>query len=950
VKRNEKQTREQLIDPKLRQAGWEILTRKGAVEPGKACIEIQVTGLPKTAAHPTGVGYVDYVLFGDDCKPLALVEAKKSVVNEEQGKVQAELYADALERQYGVRPIIYYTNGWDIKIIDGMYPARQLGQNFHRKDELEWLLQKQSKTLASKNADATICGRYYQQDAIAEVLDHLEHKHSRSLIVLATGTGKTRTACGLADIFIRNNYVKRILFLADRKNLVTQAKEDTFDKFLPNVSSAMIIEGKVIGYADARIVFSTYQSMLSMVKDLDECPFGIGHFDLIIVDEAHRSLFNKYADIFGYFDALMIGLTATPRNDIHKSTYKVFNLDSDMPNYEYDLVKAVKDGYLVYFRALDRTPDILKDGVTYAELNEEDREQYEELFTEEDGSLPEKVEGDKFRSIITNEDTIRKVLQNLMDEGLRVNHGDALGKTIIFARDHHHAVKINDIFHQMYPNLCSSTGINGVDYCVIIDNQIRDNDHLQREFKAKQDIRIVISVDMMDTGVDIPEVCNLVFFKKVASKIKFWQMIGRGTRLCPNLNVVAPSEAYFTRKTNDATRQLYKDKNGFMIFDVCGVFKFFGENPDGQITDSDVLSPVQKIFLEKVALYMAMQRQYASLDAADRTFYPQLRDELIDIVKNINMNTIRAQKNQKYIEKYADLSGWTTFMHKDYINIKKYVAPCVELQADIRCAQFFDFMMYRFSAAKLCQEKDRFTSTAKALKEVALYLTRDKGHISEVKTHQSTLDIMMQGAFIEASVSEVEAIRIEIRELMRFIDPVTIDPIISDFDDHIDVTAGDADTNNVDFTITLEDLQTYPEKVKFYLEKHKDEGLIAKIINLDVYTQDDVDALKSELQSFAKDTEYDDMFAGDDELVAHVRRSFKMNPLAVRAFLAECQADGYTEEQLEYVKMLLDFIALNGSFSRMDIVKNPRLRAGGLFAAAQLQDLLTKIEKLVKIA
>lgn len=948
MKRNEKQTREQLIDPKLRQAGWEILTRKGAVEPGKACIEIQVTGLPKTAAHPTGVGYVDYVLFGDDCKPLALVEAKKSVVNEEQGKVQACLYADALERQYGVRPVIYYTNGYDIKVIDGIYPARNVF-GFHRKDELEYLIQKRGHKLSDKTADAKICGRYYQQDAIAEVLDHLEHKHSRSLIVLATGTGKTRTACGLSDIFIRNNYVKRILFLADRKNLVTQAKEDTFDKFLPNVSSATLIEGKVIGSADARIVFSTYQSMLSMVKDVETCPFGIGHFDLIIVDEAHRSLFNKYGTIFDYFDALMIGLTATPRSDIHKSTYKVFNLDKDMPNYEYDLIKAVKDGYLVYFRALDRTPDILKDGVTYAELNEEDREQYEELFTEEDGTLPEKVEGDKFRSIITNEDTIRKVLQNLMDEGLRVNHGDTLGKTIIFARDHDHAVKINEIFHDIYKPLCTSTGVDGVDYCVIIDNKIRDNDHLQREFKAKQDIRIVISVDMMDTGVDIPEVCNLVFFKKVASKIKFWQMIGRGTRLCPNLNVIAPSEAYFTRKTNDATRQLYKDKNGFMIFDVCGVFKFFGENPDGQITDSDVLSPVQKIFLEKVALYMAMQRQYASLDAADRAFYPQLRDELIDIVKNINMNTIRAQKNQKYIEKYADLSGWTTFMHKDYINIKKYVAPCVELQADIRCAQFFDFMMYRFSAAKLCQEKDRFTSTAKALKAVALYLTRDKGHLSEVKAHQPTLDTMMQGAFIESNVSEVEAIRIEIRELMKFIDVVTLDPIISDFDDHIDVTAGDADTNNVDFTITLEDLQTYPEKVKFYLEKHKDEGLIVKIINLDVYTQDDVDALKSELQSFAKDTEYDDMFAGDDELVAHVRRSFEMNPLAVKTFLAECKADGYTEEQLEYIKMLLDFIALNGSFTRMDIVKNPRLRAGGLFAATQFQDLLTKIEKLVNI-
>lgn len=262
--------------------------------------------------------------------------------------------------------------------------------------------------------------------------------------------------------------------------------------------------------------------------------------------------------------------------------------------------KVVKDGFLVYYRALDRTPDILKNGVTYEELDEEDKEQYEELFTDDDGTIPEKIEGKQFYSVITNKDTIRTVLRDLMEEGIKVNNGDTLGKTIIFARDHNHAVMIQEEFRKMYPELCNPNAANGVDYCVVIDNRIRYNEVLQREFKNKQDIRIVVSVDMMDTGVDIPEVVNLVFFKKVMSKIKFWQMIGRGTRLCDNLKSISPSKAYFERMTNDNSRQFYQNKQGLLIFDVCNVFNFFKLNPDGREDKTDgVLSLNQKIFYGK---------------------------------------------------------------------------------------------------------------------------------------------------------------------------------------------------------------------------------------------------------------------------------------------------------------------------------------------------------------
>lgn len=342
--RNEKETRIKLINPKLRLAGWTVLTENGVIAPNKACIEIPVSGMPITSENPRGNGFADYVLFGDDGKPLAVVEAKKSSVDPDMGKVQACLYADRLEAKYGVKPIIYYTNGYDLFIIDGVYAQGRKIFGFHTKDELEFLIAKRNIELKDTKVNSNICGgeRYYQEEAVNNVVNHIKSKHTRSLIVLATGTGKTRVSCALSDIFLRNNYVKRILFLADRKNLVRQAKEETFEKYLSQYPMASIVDGHKEGdESKARIVFSTYQSMLSIIKNIETCPYGVGYFDLIIVDEAHRSLFNKYGEIFDYFDSLMIGLTATPRSDIHKSTYKVFRLENSFKliNFSCQIIK-----------------------------------------------------------------------------------------------------------------------------------------------------------------------------------------------------------------------------------------------------------------------------------------------------------------------------------------------------------------------------------------------------------------------------------------------------------------------------------------------------------------------------------------------------------------------------------------------------------------------------------
>lgn len=944
---SEKETRLKLIDPKLRRAGRTILTDKYIIEKSKACIETPVVGMPKTSENTTGNGFVDYVLFGDDGKPLALIEAKKSLDNEEQGKVQACLYADCLEKQYGVRPIIYYTNGYEIKIIDGLYPPRTIF-GFHKKDELEYMIQKRSFKLDDTYPKTEICDRYYQKDAIEEVIKHFKSRHSRSLIVLATGTGKTRVSCAISDIFLRNNYVKRILFLADRKNLVKQAKEETFEKFLPDTSMMVIVEGQKEGdESKARIVFATYQSMLSIIKDSSTCPYGIGHFDLIIVDEAHRSLFNKYAEIFDYFDALMIGLTATPRNDIHKSTYKVFNLDTEMPNYEYDLVKGVKDGYLTYYRALDRTPDILKDGVTYVDLSPEEQEEYEDKFTDDDGNIPEKIEGKKFYSIITNKDTIRTVLQDLMEEGLKVNNGDELGKTIIFARDHNHALMVQEEFRRLYPDLCNPNGQNGVDYLVVIDNKIKYNEHLQREFKEKQSIRIVVSVDMMDTGVDIPEVVNLVFFKKVLSKIKFWQMIGRGTRLCDNIKVISPSKSYFERVTNDKDRQLYNSKQGFLIFDICNVFPYFKQNPDGRTDRSDAsLSLYQKIFVEKVALYKVMLNNYGKLSIEDKKYFERLREQLIAEIREMNKNYIGVQKALKYVHKYSELSAWSDFTQTEFAEIKKYIAPNLSGEIDLESARMFDYLCYRFASTKFYSSND-FKKVAQTIYRLGAYLINYKSHIYEVSQHKSTLEYMISKDFLnDSTVTKVDEIRDEIRNLIRFIDPSAFEPLITDFKDKIS-SFEDADETPVDFSVDPNEFQTLEEKVKFYINNHSNDLLVKEVSLMIKPTTDAVCKFKNEVIKMARSAdEYNSVFPDDNTLIIFVRKNVPFNPVALNEFLEYLKTGGFNDDQISYTKELLIFISENGKFSREDLLRE-ELNFGALFNSVQINTLINEIEKRI---
>ena len=510
-------------------------------------------------AHATdGAGFVDYVLWGDDGKPLALVEAKRTKRDPRVGQRQAELYADCLEKQFGQRPVIFYTNGYEHWLWDDTnYPPRPV-HGFYKKAELELLIQRRSsrQPLGGAKINEAIVERYYQTRAIRRIGEAFEKdKDRKALLVMATGAGKTRTVVALCDLLMRCNWVKRVLFLADRVALVKQAINKGFKAHLPESSPVNLITEKD---AEGRVFVSTYPTIMGLIDESKDGQrrFGVGHFDLIIIDEAHRSVYQKYRAIFDYFDSLLVGLTATPRDEIDRDTYGLFDLEKGVPTDSYDLADAVSDKFLVPSKAVSVPLKFLRQGVTYDGLSEEEKEEWDAKEWDEDGSVPDHVEAEAVNKWLFNEDTVDKVLAHLMTRGQTVAGGDRLGKTIVFAKNQAHADFIQLRFDKNYPHLVGK-------FARVITFKTEYAQSLIDDFSQKEkNPHLAISVDMLDTGIDVPEVVNLVFFKLVRSKTKFWQMVGRGTRLCPDL--FAPG----------------KDKEFFYIFDYCQNLEFFSQNPE----------------------------------------------------------------------------------------------------------------------------------------------------------------------------------------------------------------------------------------------------------------------------------------------------------------------------------------------------------------------------------
>jgi type I restriction enzyme R subunit len=568
---SEAETRDEFIDLLLAEAGWGLGQAPG--EPQAR--EYEVQGMPSNS----GVGYVDYVLWGKDGKPLGLVEAKRTRKSPHIGQQQAKLYADCLEQKFGQRPVIFYTNGYEHWMWDDLqYPPREVS-GFYTHDELEMLIQRREtrKALAAQEVNSVIVERYYQTRAIRKIAERFETDHQRkALVVMATGAGKTRAVIALCDLLMKAGWVKRVLFLADRVALVNQAA-NAFKAFLPSSSPVNLVTEKS---ESGRVYVSTYPTMMRLIDEKREDGtrrFGTGHFDLVIVDEAHRSIYQKYGAIFHYFDSFLVGLTATPKDEVDRNTYRLFALEDGVPTDEYSLEDAIKDKFLVPPRAVSVPLRFQREGIRYADLSDEEKDQWDALEWTEDGEVPDQIDAAAVNSWLFNKDTVDKVLKHLMERGQKAENGDRLGKTIIFAKNHDHAEFIVKRFDENYPQYAGR-------FARLIDFSVTYAQSLIDSFSIPDKApHIAVSVDMLDTGIDIPEVVNLVFFKLVRSKTKFWQMVGRGTRLRPEL--FGPG----------------KDKKFFYIFDFCQNLEYFSQNPE-TTEGSSAESLSTKLFVNRLEL------------------------------------------------------------------------------------------------------------------------------------------------------------------------------------------------------------------------------------------------------------------------------------------------------------------------------------------------------------
>ncbi len=871
---SEYNTRKIYIDAMLLDAGW--VKGKDWLE------EVPIHGMPSKS----GVGYTDYLLCGQDGRPLAVVEAKRSCADPAKGRQQAELYADQLEKKYGRRPVVFLTNGFESRILDGRYPERQVAAIWSRRD-LEKLmnLRGMRESLDAAEADPKIAGRYYQKEAVRAVCDSFDRGNRRkALLVMATGSGKTRTVIALCDVLLRRGWVKNILFLADRNSLVTQAKR-SFVNLLPNLSVTNLCEEK--DNTAACCVFSTYQTMMGCIdstQDDEGRVFTCGHFDLVICDEAHRSIYNKYRDIFHWFDAPLVGLTATPKDEIDKNTYEVFELGSGDPTYGYELAQAVRDGFLVDFVSAETSLKFLQEGIVYDDLSDEDKAAYEETFGQ-DGEAPDRIASTALNEWVFNEDTILKVLDTLMTYGLRVDYGSRIGKTILFAKNHRHAQLILELFGKRYPELPG--------YAKVIDNTLGDyaQSAIDQFSQPGKPPYIAISVDMLDTGIDVPEVLNLVFFKRVLSKAKFWQMIGRGTRLCPGLL--------------DG-----KDKEKFYIFDFCGNFEFFRM---GKEKVSAAQLPIQGA-LFRLKAEIAMELQGAAYQKEELTaFRRSLVEELAGRVRGLNRESFAVRQHLRPVERFSTLDGYNPLNYQDILTIGEELAPLLPPEEDDPRTLRFDALLYGIQLAHLAgrswtRARNDLCRRVGAIAAIA--------NIPEIAAQKPMLEKILHTTYLDtAGPGDFEDIRQTLRGLMRYLTR-TDNTYLTNFNDEIlSVEWEESQLEN-------DDLVNYKVRAEFYLRQHQDKAVIAKVRGNQPVTPADIDALEDILWSEVGSQEEYESACGQKPLGEFVREIVGLDMKAAKAAFGEyLNGAGLDSRQMYFVNQIVEYIVQNGMMKDFSVLQ-----------------------------
>lgn len=897
----ELETRKLYIDVLLKEAGWDNLKQGTDVE-------FPVTGMP-ISTNPSGNGYADYVLWGDNGLPLAVVEAKQTLHDAKKGKHQAVLYANCLEQMTGQRPIIFYSNGFETYLWeDTFYPERQV-HGFYTKDELNFLIEqrKSRENLRQFQVNTAIVGRPYQLEAIKRVGEalvtthkgNLKGKHREALLVMATGSGKTRTAAAIVDMLTKCNWAKRILFLADRNALVTQAK-NAFKEHLPHLSAIDLTKEKED--SKTRLVFSTYPTIMNKIDNLkdDKRFYGVGHFDVIIIDEAHRSVYQKYGAIFDYFDTILIGLTATPKKDIDHNTYNLFGIEDDNPTFAYELNQAVKDGYLVPPKAKKVPVEFVREGIKYKQLSDEDKLKFEELFGSfeiepDDDSV--QISKSQIHTFLFNTKTVDKVLDFLMNQGIKVNGGDTLGKTIIFAKNHKHALFIEKRFNKNYPEYAGS-------FLRVIDNYESKAQDLLEKFcddKQEQEPQIAVSVDMMDTGVDAPRVVNLVFFKEVKSYAKYWQMIGRGTRLRPHL--FGPDQ----------------HKTHFLILDICGNFEFFDEFPDG-VKTSVAKTLSQQVFETKLHIVTAI-RDFEDATQEDDALAVNYTNQLHHAINGLDEERFEVRKSLRLVKAFKIRKRWENLSMGDVADICDNLSHLpVYGNEDDEMAKRFDLLTLRLQLALLNKSKSQDTYIQQIYTiGVNLYKKRN---IPVVANKLNTINqVKDQSFWSTVNLPQVEHIRVALRELIKFIDKEDVKPVYTDFEDILH----DDRIEDVNILPSYTNLQSYKDRVESFIRKNKSHLVVNKLHKNIPITHKELALLENLLfeDSIGTKEDYKREY-GDMPLGNFIRSVVGLDIEVVNSLFADyINKENLKPEQITFIKTLINYLNVNGTLDKSLLVKPP---------------------------
>ena len=891
---SEAKTRIDLIDIELNNCGWNVNDTLKVIQE----YEIELDdNLP--AFFDRTKRYVDYVLLNKTGHIIAVVEAKRESKFVQSAKTQAEYYARRIKNIQGFTPSIYITNGNEIEFWDSEnYPIRKV-LSYHSLEDLETYRKRNDNNiiLSPELLDKNIAGRAYQVEAITKTLETFNDKKREILWVMATGTGKTRTIISLVDILLKTGFVERVLFLADRRELARQAM-DNFKEHLPN-QSRQRIETQTFE-KDKRLYVSTYQTMMSLLKNSD---ISQGFFDLIIADESHRSIYNYYGQLFLKFDALKLGLTATPVEFIDRDTYKFFGTQNGNPTFAYTYEQALQDRYLSPYEVMNVKTKFQENGIRFKQLSKAEQEKLKNSgFSEENINF----EGSQIEKIVINDDTNRKILTTFMDNCYRHPISNLPAKTIIFAVSKAHANRLATLFDELFPQYKSGVA-------KVIVSELNNTEELIKEFRdVDSGFNIAISVDMLDTGIDVPSIMNLVFAKPVFSRAKFWQMIGRGTRLY--------DEVFLKEK--------------FVIFDFWGNFEYFNEKPEG-FEPKEQISLNRKIFNENIQLLKTLQNE-----------------EFEYIKEEIKTQIEALPKEDYFIKSKATL---LSNVNEDFFNnLKSNINSLNNISELIDRIEVKEPQELQFRVKVKKLQNAKFKKDNKLIEKyinsilIDIESIRQKKDLTEIKNNLELLDKCSDGKYwFEIDFNTTNEITNKIALLMKYKPKNEIKPAHFDLEDAIS-TITDIEINHPSVNI-----KEYEENIlKTIQSLINKSATLQKLFIGAPLDNEDLENLKNDMLSLGLseeqlckvfDCKSNDMVQILKNIIS--KKEYKL-PFLLDKFI---ETHTLNSNQIEFIKAIKHYVIEKHNITRRDLMQNPftkyhKMGIMGMFKGSLMNELVEIID------